>query len=181
MSVNKVILVGNVGREPEVRSMGNGNEVASFSIATSDSWRDKQTGEKREKTEWHNIVVYSQGLVNVIKNYIHKGSKLYIEGSLQTRKWADNSGVERRTTEVIIQGYNGTIQMLDGRSSSNAGGNYSNTSSNYSNNSNQSSNNAGGFNAGNFGGQSNTSDSNMNSNAGVNPSLEEELDDEIPF
>lgn len=177
MSVNKVILVGNVGREPEVRSMGNGNEVASFSIATSESWRDKQTGEKKERTEWHNIVVYSQGLVNVIKNYIHKGSKLYIEGALQTRKWADNSGVERRTTEIVIQGYNGTIQMLDSRGGSN-GGNYSNAGGYNNNNQN---NNAGGFNAGNFGGQTPAADNSMNANAGVNPSLEEELDDEIPF
>lgn len=172
MSVNKVILVGNVGRDPEVRSMGNGNEVASFSIATSDSWKDKQTGERKDRTEWHNIVVYSQGLVNVVKNYIHKGSKLYIEGALQTRKWADNSGVEKYRTEIIIQGYNGTIQMLDSRGGS-AGG-FDNNSGGY-NGGNASYNNS------NSGQGSFVADTGSTQSAGVNPAIEEEMDDDIPF
>jgi single-strand DNA-binding protein len=115
-SINKVILVGNLGADPEIRSTQDGREIANFSIATSDSWNDKATGEKREKTEWHRIVVFQPGLVNVIKQYIKKGSKLYIEGSLQTRKWTDNAGVEKYSTEVVIQGFNGNITMLDSRS-----------------------------------------------------------------
>ena len=117
MSVNKVILIGNVGKDPEVRSMGNGKEVASFGLATTDYWKDKTTGERRDKTEWHNIVVFSPGLINIIKNYVKKGSKLYIEGALQTRKWTDSNGTERRTTEVVLQGFNCTMQMLDSRHS----------------------------------------------------------------
>ena len=96
-SVNRVILVGNLGRDPEIRSTQDGREIASLAIATSESWRDKNTGEKKEKTEWHRVVIFSEGLVNVVKNYVKKGSKLYIEGALQTRKYVDNAGVERYT------------------------------------------------------------------------------------
>lgn len=122
MSINKVILIGNLGKDPEIRSMGNGNEVASFSIATTESWKDKNNGERKEKTEWHNIVVFIPGLINIIRNYVKKGTKLYVEGALQTRKWTDNSGAERRTTEVVLQGYNAILQILDGRSGSGNGG-----------------------------------------------------------
>jgi len=115
VSVNKVILIGNAGKDPEIRSMGTGKEVASFNLATTDYWKDKTTGEKKDKTEWHNIVVFSPGLINIIKSYVKKGSKLYIEGALQTRKWVDNKGVEKRTTEVVLQGFNCTMQMLDNR------------------------------------------------------------------
>lgn len=115
MSVNKVILVGNVGQDPEIRTTQDGREIANFSLATSESWKDKQSGEKREKTEWHRVVVFSQGLVGIIKNYVKKGSKLYIEGSLQTRKWTDNQGVEKYTTEIALQNYNSTMQILDSR------------------------------------------------------------------
>jgi len=115
MSINKVILVGNVGQDPEIRSTQDGREIANFSLATSESWKDKATGEKREKTEWHRVVVFSQGLVNIIKNYVKKGSKLYIEGSLQTRKWTDSQGVEKYTTEIALQNYNSTMQILDSR------------------------------------------------------------------
>lgn len=118
MSINKVILVGNVGQEPEVRSTQDGREIVSFSVATSDSWKDKNTGEKRDKTEWHRIVIFSQGLVGIVKNYVKKGSKLYLEGSLQTRKWTDNNGVEKYTTEVVLQNFNSTLQILDSRNSS---------------------------------------------------------------
>lgn len=115
MSINKVILVGNVGQDPEIRSTQDGREIASFSLATSESWKDKTTGEKKDKTEWHKISIFSQGLVGITKNYIKKGSKIYLEGSLQTRKWTDNQGVERYTTEVILQNYNSTLQILDSR------------------------------------------------------------------
>ena len=115
MSVNKVILLCNVGKDPEIRTMSNGNEIASFSAATSDVWNDKQTGERKEKTEWHRVVIFSQGLVNVVKNYVKKGSKLYLEGALQTRKWTDGQGVEKYTTEIVLQGFNSVLQMLDKR------------------------------------------------------------------
>lgn len=123
-SINKVTLIGNVGNEPEIRQTQQGKEIANLSIATSESWRDKNTGEKREKTEWHRVVVFNEGLVKVIKNYVHKGSKLYIEGALQTRKWTGNDGVEKYTTEVVLQGYNGNLTMLDSKGS--GGGNYAN-------------------------------------------------------
>ena len=115
MSINKVILVGNVGQDPEIRSTNDGREIASFSLATSESWKDKNSGERKEKTEWHRVVIFSQGLVNIVKNYIKKGSKLYIEGSLQTRKWTDNQGVEKYTTEIVLQNFNSTLQILDNR------------------------------------------------------------------
>ncbi|MDR3079251.1 MAG: single-stranded DNA-binding protein [Rickettsiales bacterium] len=120
MSVNKVILIGNVGKDPEIRTMNNGNEVALFSLATSDSWKDKTTGERKDKTEWHRIVVYSQGLVGIIRSYVKKGSKLYLSGSIQTRKWVDPSGVDKYATEIILQGFTAELQILDPR---NPGGN----------------------------------------------------------
>lgn len=114
-SLNKVILIGNLGRDPEIRNTSDGKEVANLSIATSDSWKDKATGEKREKTEWHRVVIFSEGLVGVVKNYVKKGTKLYIEGQLQTRKWVDNEGKEKYSTEVILQGFNCSLIILDGR------------------------------------------------------------------
>lgn len=114
-SVNKAILLGNVGQEPRIRDMNGGKKVASFSLATSERWKDKSTGERMEKTDWHNIVVYNEGLVKVIEQYVKKGSKLYIEGALQTRKWTDQSGVEKYTTEVVLQAYGGQLVMLDGK------------------------------------------------------------------
>ena len=115
MSVNKVILVGNVGNDPEVRSFNNGGKVANFSLATSETWRDKQSGEKKEKTEWHRVAIFSDGLVSVVERYVKKGSKLYIEGKLQTRKWQDRDGNDKYTTEVVVQGFGGTLTMLDGK------------------------------------------------------------------
>ena len=114
-SVNKVILLGNLGQDPDVRTMQSGKKVATMSIATSDSWKDKDTGEKKEKTEWHRIVVFNEGLVGVVENYIKKGTKLYIEGALQTRKWTDDSGTEKYTTEVVIQGYGGRIDIVSAK------------------------------------------------------------------
>jgi len=153
MSVNKVILVGNVGQDPEVKNTQDGRELATFSIATSENWKDKSSGEKKEKTEWHRVVVFSQGLVGVIKNYVKKGTKLYIEGQLQTRKWSDSNGVEKYTTEIILQNFNSTLQILDSRGGN--GGSDGDSS--------------GGYDRG-------SSDSRKSSNVTV-----EETDDEIPF
>lgn len=120
-SINKVILVGNVGKDPEIRSTQSGSKIANLSLATSERWKDKQTGERREKTEWHRVVVFSDGLVRVIENYVKKGSKLYVEGQLQTRKWQDQSGNDRYSTEVVLQAYGGTITLLDSRKDSDGG------------------------------------------------------------
>lgn len=114
-SVNKVILVGNLGKDPEIRSMQSGDKVASFSIATSENWKDKTTGERKEKTEWHRISVFNQGLVKVIENYVKKGSKVYIEGQLETRKWTDKEGQEKYTTEVVLRPFRGELTMLDSK------------------------------------------------------------------
>lgn len=116
MTVNKVILIGHFGKDPEIRTTTDGREIASFSLATSESWKDKNTGERKSKSEWHNVVVFSQGLVGIIKNYLKKGSKVYIEGQLQTRKWTDKTGANKYTTEIVLQNFNSTLQMLDGRS-----------------------------------------------------------------
>lgn len=114
-SVNKVILVGNLGRDPEVRSLQNGGEVANLSLATSENWRDKESGERREKTEWHRVVIFNENLLKVAKQYLKKGSKIYVEGQLQTRKWTDQSGQERYSTEVVLPRFRGELTMLDGR------------------------------------------------------------------
>jgi single-strand DNA-binding protein len=121
-SVNKVILVGNLGRDPEVRYAQNGNKIVNMSLATSDSWRDKATGERKEKTEWHRIVIFNERLAEVAEKYLKKGSKVYVEGALQTRKWTGNDGQERYTTEVVIDRFRGELTMLDGRGGENAGG-----------------------------------------------------------
>ena len=120
-SINKVILVGNLGRDPEIRAMQDGREVANLALATSESWKDKNTGERKEKTEWHRVSIFNDGLVNVVKNYVKKGAKLYIEGQLQTRKWTNKEGQEQYTTEVVLQGYGGNLTMLDSKGSSGGG------------------------------------------------------------
>ena len=116
-SVNKVILVGNLGRDPEIRSTQDGTKIASFSIATSESWKDKQTGERKDRTEWHRIAIFNERLTDLAEKYLRKGSKVYVEGSLQTRKWTDTNNVERYTTEVVISRFRGELTMLDGRNS----------------------------------------------------------------
>jgi len=121
-SVNKVILIGNLGADPEVRTFQNGGKVCNLRIATSETWKDKNTGERREKTEWHTVAIFSEGLVRVCEQYLKKGSKVYIEGALQTRKWQDQSGNDRYSTEVVLSGFNGTLVMLDGRSGGGSGG-----------------------------------------------------------
>jgi len=181
-SVNKVILVGNVGADPEIRSLPAGSRVANLRIATSDTWRDKNTGERRERTEWHSIVVFNEGLVKVIEQYVKKGAKLYIEGALQTRKWQDQQGQDRYTTEIVLQNYRGELQMLDSR---NAGsGDY-----------NQVSQGGGAYNSGVYGGGNQSGYSNANrggqnvgeqqgnarQQAGGAPDFSRDLDDEVPF
>lgn len=121
-SVNKAILIGNLGKDPEVRSMQSGDKVANFSIATSERWTDKASGEKKEKTEWHNIVVWNQGLVKIVEQYLKKGSKVYVEGQLATRKWTDKNGTDKYSTEVVLKPFRGEIVMLSGKDGA-AGGN----------------------------------------------------------
>src|SRR5579872_3564812 len=121
-SVNKVILIGNLGRDPEIRSTNDGTRIANMSVATSESWRDKATGERKERTEWHRVVVFNDRLVEIIEKYLKKGSKVYLEGALQTRKWTDQSGQEKYTTEVVLQKFRGELTMLDGARSGGEGG-----------------------------------------------------------
>ena len=123
-SVNKVILVGNLGKDPEVRRLPNGNPVVNLTIATSENWRDKATGERKEKTEWHRVVIFSEGLAKVAEQYLKKGAKVYIEGQLQTRKWTDKDGAEKYSTEVVLQNFRGELTMLDGRSGGGEGGGF---------------------------------------------------------
>jgi single-strand DNA-binding protein len=113
-SVNKVILVGNLGKDPEVRHTQDGRAIANLSVATSETWKDKASGEKRERTEWHRVVIFSEGLAKIAQQYLRKGSKVYLEGQLQTRKWTDNDGQDRYSTEVVLQGFNAVLTMLDG-------------------------------------------------------------------
>lgn len=113
-SLNKVMLIGNLGADPEIRSFQNGGKVANLRIATSESWKDRNTGERQERTEWHSVAIFSEGLVGVVERYLRKGSKVYVEGQLQTRKWQDQSGQDRYSTEVVIRGMNGVLTMLDG-------------------------------------------------------------------
>ena len=123
-SVNKVILIGNLGKDPEIRRTQDGRPIANLSVATSESWRDKATGERKEKTEWHRVVIFNEGLCRIAEQYLKKGSKVYLEGSLQTRKWQDQSGQDKYSTEVVLQGFNSTLTMLDGRSGGGGGGSF---------------------------------------------------------
>ena len=120
-SVNKVILVGNLGRDPEIRTLNSGDRVANLRIATSETWRDKASGERKEKTEWHQVVIFNENIVKVAENYLRKGSTVYIEGALQTRKWTDQNNVEKYSTEIVLQKFRGELTMLDGRGEGGAG------------------------------------------------------------
>jgi single-strand DNA-binding protein len=157
-SVNKVILIGNVGADPEIRRTQDGRPIANLRIATSETWRDKNSGERKEKTEWHRVVVFNEGLCKVIEQYVKKGAKLYIEGALQTRKWTDQAGVEKYSTEIVLQGFNSTLTMLDGKSSG------SGTSS-----------------GGDYGGDDYGSSGGGRSSGGGKANFAQDLDDEIPF
>jgi len=171
-SVNKVILVGNLGRDPEIRRTQDGRPIANLRIATSESWRDRNSGERREKTEWHTVVIFSEGLCKIAEQYLRKGSKVYIEGQLQTRKWQDQSGQDRYSTEVVLQNYNSTLQMLDGRSGS-AGGMSDDGPGDYDRGSSY------GGGGGGYGGRDGGRTG--GSSGGGSDSFDKPMDDEIPF
>ena len=160
-SVNKVILIGNLGRDPEVRTFQNGGKVCNLRIATSENWKDKNTGERREKTEWHSVAIFQEGLVRIAEQYLRKGSKVYIEGQLQTRKWQDQSGQDRYSTEVVLRPYRSELTMLDGRGDGGSGG------GNYGGGQDQ------GYGGGDYGGGAGEPQ------GGSRPSRD--MDDEIPF
>ena len=164
-SVNKVILIGNLGRDPEVRSFQNGGKVCNLRMATSETWKDRNTGERREKTEWHSVAIFSEGLVRVAEQYLRKGSKIYIEGQLETRKWQDQSGQDRYSTEVVLRNFGSTLVMLDGRGEGGGGGG---GGGGY----------AGGGQGGDFGGGS---DYDSGPSQGETRAPSRDMDDEIPF
>ncbi|BAT60676.1 single-stranded DNA-binding protein [Variibacter gotjawalensis] len=169
-SVNKVILIGNLGADPEIRRTQDGRPIANLRIATSENWRDKATGERREKTEWHRVVIFNEGLCKVVEQYVKKGSKLYIEGSLQTRKWQDQSGQDRYSTEVVLQGFNSVLTMLDGRGESSGsfgGGDYDSGSNNVD--------------FGSSGPRSGGGGARKPAMAGAGGGRRDDMDDEIPF
>ena len=177
-SVNKVTLIGNLGRDPEIRTTQDGTKVANLSLATSESWRDKTSGERREKTEWHRVVVFNDRLVDVIEKYLKKGAKLYLEGALQTRKWTDQSGTEKYTTEIVLQKYRGELTMLGGRggggggdemADAGAGGGYAGSGGGFG---------GGGGGGGYSGGGSSAPSGGGGSRGGGGAS---DLDDDIPF
>ena len=166
-SVNKVILIGNLGRDPEVRQLPSGGKVANLSLATSESWRDRNSGERKEKTEWHRVAIFSEGLVRVCEQYLRKGSKVYLEGQLETRKWTDQSGQEKYTTEVVLRNYGSTLTMLDGRNEGGGqGGGYGGGGGNYG--------------GGGYGGGRSSQGDGMDQR-GPSEDFSADLDDEIPF
>jgi single-strand DNA-binding protein len=169
-SVNKVILIGNLGRDPEVRSFQNGGKVCNLRIATSETWRDRNTGERKERTEWHSVAIFQEGLVKVAEQYLRKGSKVYIEGQLQTRKWQDQSGQDRYSTEVVLQGFNGTLVMLDGRDGGGSGGGGGGYGGGYEDD-------RGGYGGGSGGGYGGGSGGGQQGGGGGRA----DMDDEIPF
>jgi len=164
-SVNKVILIGNLGADPEIRRTNDGRPIANLRVATSENWRDKATGERREKTEWHRVVIFNEGLCRIAEQYLRKGSKVYLEGQLQTRKWQDQSGQDRYSTEVVLQGFNSQLTMLDGRGEGAGAGGGAQASGDFGRSSPMETERGQGGSAGRSGGGS----------------LAEELDDDIPF
>ncbi len=181
-SVNKVILIGNLGADPEIKSFQNGGKIANIRIATSEQWKDRMTGERKERTEWHNVVINGDGLVGVVERYLKKGSKVYIEGSLRTRKWQDRDGNDKYTTEVVIAGMGGTLTMLDGapggggaRGGGSGGDEWSGGSSGGGSGGgwNQGGGSSGGSGGGGFGGGSGS--------GGGRPPFDDDLDDDVPF
>ncbi|MEI7609577.1 MAG: single-stranded DNA-binding protein [Rhodospirillaceae bacterium] len=180
-SVNKVILIGNVGKDPEIRSFQNGGRKAEFSLATSESWKDRATGERKEKTEWHRISVFNENLVGVVERFVKKGSKLYIEGALETRKWTDQSGQEKFTTEVVIKQFRGEITLLDGRGEGGGGGGSSGGGGGYE----RGGDDYGGAPSGGGGGYERSSGSGGYGGGGGRPPAparpRDDIDDEIPF
>jgi len=167
-SVNKVILVGNLGRDPESRSFQNGGKVVNLRIATSESWKDRATGERKEKTEWHSVAIFNENLARVAEQYLRKGSKVYIEGQLQSRKWQDNSGQERYSTEIVLQGFNGTLTLLD-----KAGGGSGGGSGGWGDDDP-------GYGGGDMGGRSSGSGT-ASRGGGGSSAFDSDLDDDVPF
>ena len=179
-SVNKVILIGNLGADPEIKSFQNGGKIANIRIATSEQWKDRMSGERKERTEWHNVVINGDGLVGVVERYLKKGSKVYIEGSLRTRKWQDRDGNDRYTTEIVIAGMGGTLTMLDGAPGGSGGGG-SRGGDSWSQGGGGSS---GGWEQG--GGSGGSSGGGWNqggggSSGGGRPPFDDDLDDDVPF
>jgi single-strand DNA-binding protein len=172
-SVNKVILIGNLGADPEVRSFQNGGKVCSIRIATSESWKDRTSGERKERTEWHSVSIFSEGLVNVAERYLRKGSKVYIEGQLRTRKWQDQQGQDRYTTEVVLQGFDAKLVMLDGREGGGSGSGGGRSEGGWGASS-------GGYDDGGFGGSGGGSGRGGGARTS-GPSFDNDLDDEVPF
>jgi single-strand DNA-binding protein len=174
MSVNKAILVGNLGRDPEIRSINDGSKVATLSVATSENWKDRGTGERKERTEWHKVVIFNDRLVEVAERFLKKGAKVYLEGALQTRKWTDNTGQERYTTEVVLQKFRGELTMLDGRQGGGEAAEYDDPG--YSGAARSS---GGGGYSGGSGGRGGMSGGGGSRPGGPGPATD--LDDEIPF
>ncbi|SHI45266.1 single-strand binding protein [Palleronia salina] len=168
-SVNKVILIGNLGRDPEVRTFSNGGKVCNLRIATSENWKDRNTGERRERTEWHSVAIFSEPLARVAEQYLKKGSKVYIEGQLETRKWQDQSGQDRYSTEVVLRPYKSELTMLDGRDGGGGGGNYGGGGGGYSDDRDD------GYGGGSGGG------GRGGSGGGYGGPPASDMDDEIPF
>ena len=171
-SVNKVILIGNLGADPEIRRTQDGRPIANLNIATSETWRDRNSGERKEKTEWHRVVIFNEGLCKVAEQYLKKGAKVYIEGQLQTRKWQDQNGQDRYSTEVVLQGFNSTLTMLDGRDGGSGGGrgDFGGGQGNY------------GGGSGNYGGDDYDRPAAQPSRSGGSQSnFSRDMDDDIPF
>lgn len=184
-SLNKVMLIGNLGADPEIRTFGNGGKVANLRIATSEQWKDRQTGERKEKTEWHTVAIFSEGLVGVVERYLKKGSKVFVEGKLQTRKWQDQNGADRYSTEIVIQGLGGTLTMLDGPGGGAGGGGGSGS---YGGGGGRSGGGAGGYGGGAGGGGGGGWDQGGGSGGGgfgggapAGGGGYDDLDDDIPF
>jgi len=174
-SVNKVILIGNLGRDPEVRSFQNGGKVCNLRIATSETWKDRNSGERKEKTEWHTVAIFNEGLVRIAEQYLKKGSKVYIEGQLETRKWQDQSGADKYSTEVVLRNYGGTLTMLDGREGGGGGGGMGGGGGGYDD---RDSGGGGYDDRGGYGGGQSSGGSQGGGNQGGSS---RDLDDEIPF
>ena len=184
-SVNKVILIGNLGADPEIKSFQNGGRIANIRIATSEQWKDRMTGERKERTEWHNVVINGDGLVGVVERYLKKGSKVYIEGSLRTRKWQDRDGNDRYTTEVVIAGMGGTLTMLDGApggGGARGGGDWGSSGGGSSGGSGGGWNQGGGGASGGSGGwNQGGGGSSSSGGGGGRPPFDDDLDDDVPF
>ena len=179
-SVNKVILIGNLGADPEIKSFQNGGKIANIRIATSEQWKDRMTGERKERTEWHNVVINGDGLVGVVERYLKKGSKVYIEGSLRTRKWQDRDGNDRYTTEVVVAGMGGTLTMLDGAPGGGAARGGGGDSWNQGGGSSGGWDQGGGSSSGGSGGGWNQGGG-SGGGGGGRPPFDDDLDDDVPF